>query len=100
MDNMTLTRSLAAENAPYFLAGAKFTYNPNPKWDLAGPFLNGWQRTRRLEGNSLWSFSTQVVYKPPEKRHFNWSTFVGTDGPDVSMRLHYFNNFYGNLTGT
>ncbi len=29
MDNMTLSRSLSAENSPYFLTGAKLTFNPN-----------------------------------------------------------------------
>ena len=100
IDNMTLTRSLAAENSPYFLAGAKVTYNPNPKWELAGLFLNGWQRIQRLEGNSLPSFGTQVVYKPSEKLSFNWSTFVGTDDPDVRRRFRYFNNLYGTLSWT
>ena len=95
MDNMTLTRSLLAENSPYFLTGAKSTFTPNDKWEIAGLIVNGWQRIQRLEGNSLPSIGTQVNYSPTEKVTLNWSTFMGTDDPDTTRRLRYFNNFYG-----
>ncbi len=95
MDNMTLTRSLSAENSPYFLSGAKLTFHPNDKWEIAGMIVNGWQRIQRLEGNSLPSFGTQVSYRPTNKVVLNWSTFIGTDDPDTTRRIRYFNNFYG-----
>ncbi len=95
MDNMTLTRSLSAENSPYFLTGAKLTYTPNGQWEISGMILNGWQRIQRLEGNSLPSFGTQVNYRPTNTIILNWSTFIGTDDPDTTRRLRYFNNFYG-----
>ena len=95
MDNMTLTRSLLAENSPYFLTGAKLTFNPNDKWEIAALIVNGWQRIQRLEGNSLPSFGTQVNYSPTEKVSLNWSTFIGTDDPDTTRRMRLFNNFYG-----
>ena len=100
MDNMTLTRSLLAENSPYFLTGAKLTYNPNDKWEISGLIVNGWQRIQRLEGNSLPSFGTQVNYSPTEKVTFNWSTFIGTDDPDTTRRMRFFNNFYGQFQFT
>ena len=95
MDNPTFTRSLLAENSPYFLAGAKLTYNINPKWEIAGLVVNGWQRIQRLEGNSLPSFGTQVNFSPNENMTFNWSSFIGTDDPDETRRMRYFNNFFG-----
>jgi hypothetical protein len=95
MDNMTLTRTLSAESSPYFLTGAKLTYNPTEKWELAALLVNGWQRIQRLEGNSLPSIGTQVIYKPNEKTSLNWSSFIGTDDPDATRRMRYFNNFYG-----
>lgn len=100
MDNMTLTRSLSAENSPYFLSGAKLTFNPNDKWEIAGLIVNGWQRIQRLEGNSLPSFGTQVNYHPTHKLILNWSTFIGTDDPDTTRRIRYFNNFYGQFQFT
>jgi hypothetical protein len=94
-DNWTLTRSLLAENSPYFLTGAKLTYNPNVKWELAGLILNGWQRIKQLQGNSMPSFGTQVNFSPSDKITLNWSTFIGTDDPDTTRRMRVFNNFYG-----
>lgn len=94
-ENPTLTRSLLAENSPYFLTGAKLTFNPNDQWELAALIVNGWQRIQRLEGNSLPSFGTQVNFSPNQKITLNWSTFIGTDDPDTTRRIRYFNNFYG-----
>ncbi len=95
MENTTLTRSLLTESSPYFFTGAKLIYNPTKKLEMAGLVLNGWQRIKRLQGNSLPSFGTQAKYKPTQKVTLNWSTFIGTDDPDSTRRMRYFNNFYG-----
>lgn len=55
---------------------------------------NGWQRISRVPGNSLLSGGTQVSYTPASGLSFNWSTFVGTDDPDSTRRMRYFNNWY------
>jgi len=94
-DNWTLTRSLLAESSPYFLTGAKLTYCPVDQLTITGLVLNGWQRIQRLQGNSLPAFGTQLVFQPSESIILNWSSFVGTDDPDSSRRMRYFNNFYG-----
>lgn len=95
MDNMTLTRSLSAESSPYFLSGAKLTYSINDKWEFAAILTNGWQRIQRVEGNSLLSLGTQVNYHSTDKVTLNWSSFIGTDDPDSTRRMRYFNHFYG-----
>lgn len=100
IDNWTMTRSILAENSPYFLTGAKLTFNPNEKLEIAGLILNGWQRIQRLQGNSLPSFGTQINYNPTEKITLNWSSFIGTDDPDTTRRMRYFNNFYGQFQFT
>jgi hypothetical protein len=96
-DNLTLTRSLAAENSPYFLTGAKITYQPNSKLKAAVLMVNGWQRIQRLKGNSLPSFGTQINYKINTKLTLNWSTFFGTDTPDINRLMRYFSNFYASI---
>jgi hypothetical protein len=100
IENRTLTRSISAENSPYFLTGAKVTYHPNEKWELVGSITDGWQRIQRVQGNSLPSFGTQVYFKANENYAFNWSTFIGTDDPDSTRRMRYFNNFYGQFQFT
>ncbi|GAB3193679.1 porin [Pontibacter aydingkolensis] len=94
-DNLTLTRSLLAENSPYYLSGAKVSYIPNAYWTFAALIVNGWQRIKRIPGNSLLSFGTQLTYSKNDNNTLNWSTFIGTDEPDATRRMRYFNNLYG-----
>lgn len=95
-DCWNLTRSILAENSPYYEAGAKISYtSDNGKWFLSGLVLNGWQRIQRVEGNSLPSFGTQVTFKPNTSVTLNSSTFIGTDKPDDARQMRYFHNFYG-----
>lgn len=95
IDQWTLTRSLLAESSPYFLSGVKFTYQPDSKWELAALVCNGWQRIKRLQGNSMLSFGTQLKADPTENITINWSTLTGTDDPDSTRRMRYFSNLYG-----
>lgn len=94
-DNPTLTSSLLAENSPYYLAGAKLSWAPSGKWELAALVLNGWQRIQRVPDSSLPSLGTQVTYSPSPATTLHWSTFIGTDDPDPTRRMRYFNNLYG-----
>lgn len=93
-DNPTLTRSLAAENSPYYLTGARLTWDIDPQWSLATLLVTGWQRTEPVEGNSMPSIGTQLVYAPSDTLRVNWSTFIGTDDPDDERRIRYFSNLY------
>lgn len=95
LDNWTLTRSILAENSPYYLSGAKLTYTPSKKLELTALVCNGWQHIQKIKGNSLPSFGTQLKLLPNEKITFNWSTFIGTDDPDTTRRMRFFNNLYG-----
>lgn len=95
-DCMNLTRSILAENTPYYEAGVKLGYtSKSEKWYLAAMYLNGWQRIQRVDGNQTPAFGTQVTYKPSGKTTLNWSTFVGNEQPDTDRKWRYFNNFYG-----
>lgn len=95
-DCMNLTRSILAENSPYYEAGVKLGYTtPSEKWYLAAMYLNGWQRIQKIDGNQTPAFGTQVTYKPSGKTTLNWSTYVGNEQPDNDRKWRYFNNFYG-----
>lgn len=95
-DCWNLTRSILADNTPYYEAGAKLSYtSDNGKWLLSGLILNGWQRIQRVSGNSMPSFGTQITFKPTSSITLNSSTFIGTDKPDSARQMRYFHNFYG-----
>lgn len=95
-ENWTLSRSLLADNSPYFETGAKVSYTTSDgKWMLAGLLLNGWQRIQRAEGNTTPSFGHQLTYRPNESVLLNSSSFIGNDKSDRERRMRYFHNFYG-----
>ena len=94
-DCWSLTRSILAENSPYFETGAKLTYTPNEKWTLTALVLNGWQRIQRVNGNNTPAFGTQIIFKPNDKTTLNYSTFIGSDKPDVARQMRIFHNLYG-----
>jgi hypothetical protein len=95
-DNWTLTRSLMAENSPYFESGLKLGFtSKSEKLYLAALYLNGWQRIQRVDGNTTPAFGTQITYKPSTSVTLNYSTFIGNDKPDSTRMMRYFQNFYG-----
>lgn len=94
-DNWTLTRSLFADNSPYFETGAKISYtSESGKWFVSGLVLNGWQRIQRVGGNSTPAFGHQLIFKPNEKLTINSSSFIGNDKPDSIRQMRYFHNLY------
>lgn len=94
-DCWTLTRSLVAENSPYYLSGAKLTYTTkNDKWLFLLAYLNGWQRIQRVPGQNNPNLSTQIQFKPNSKWTLNYSTFLGSDKPDSAMQKRYYHNLY------
>lgn len=91
-----MTRSLLAENSPYYLTGAKISYtSDDEKWFLSGLMLNGWQRIQRVPGNQTPALGHQLTWKPNEKITLNSSSFIGNDKPDSTRQMRYFHNFYG-----
>lgn len=95
-DCWTLTRSIMAENTPYFETGAKLSYtSDNGKLFASVLLLNGWQRIQRIKDNSLPSFGWQITYKPNTIFSLNSSTFFGANQPDTDRKMRYYHNFYG-----
>ena len=95
-DCWNLTRSILADNSPYYESGAKISYTSNnEKWFVSGLILNGWQRIQRVNGNNTPAFGHQLTYKPGSKVTLNSSSFVGSNSPDSTRKMRYFHNFYG-----
>lgn len=95
-DCWNLTRSMVADNSPYYESGAKISYtSDSEKWFVSGLILNGWQRIQRVDGNNTPAFGHQLTYKPTSKITLNSSSFVGSDTPDSSRQMRYYHNLYG-----
>lgn len=94
-DNWTLTRSILADNSPYFETGAQVSYtSQDGKWFASALLLNGWQRIQRPDGNTTPALGHQLTYKPNDRITLNSSSFVGNDKSDELRQMRYFHNFY------
>ncbi len=92
--NLTLTRSILAENSPYFMTGVKYNYTPSAKWSFSGLLTNGWQRINKPNKKALPSFGSQIAYKPSDNATLNWSVFIGDEPIVTDLRTRYFSNLY------
>ncbi|HEY0562055.1 MAG TPA: porin [Methylophilus sp.] len=95
LDNWTLTRSLLADNSPYFETGLRLSYTSDDgKWYASGLVLNGWQRIQRPDGNTTPAIGHQLTYKPNANITLNSSSFIGNDKSDSDRKMRYFHNLY------
>ncbi|MFZ1798717.1 MAG: porin [Chitinophagaceae bacterium] len=95
-DCWNLTRSILADNSPYYESGAKISYgSDNGKWFISGLLLNGWQRIQRVDGNNTLAFGHQLTCKPNSRITLNSSSFIGNDKPDSTRKMRYFHDLYG-----
>lgn len=94
-DCWTLTRSMLAENSPYYEAGIKLTYTTQKeRLRVAGLVLNGWQRIHKPDAQQLPALGLQITYKPHSKFSINYSNFWGSVGADSLQWIRQYHNFY------
>lgn len=94
-DCWTLTRSILAENSPYYETGVKLSYtSKSEKFNASFLILNGWQRIKKPNYIQNPSFGLQLNYKPNTKLTLNYSNFIGTDKPDSIHSWRLFHNLY------
>lgn len=95
-DCWNLTRSILADNSPYYESGAKISYTTaDQKWFASFLVLNGWQRIQRVSGNNTPAFGHQLIFKPNAKITLNSSSFLGSDTPDLDRQMRFFHNLFG-----
>lgn len=92
-DNDMLSRTLMAENSPYYESGMRVMYTrPRAKFGLF--VLNGWQQMRRtLPVNCGPSLGTQIQWVAGGFT-FNSSTFFGILSPEPYRYTRFFHNFW------
>ena len=94
-DCWTLSRSLVAENSPYFETGTKLSFlNKKGNWTMAAMLLNSWQRTHRPDGYQKPAVGLQLNYKPTDQLTLNYSNFIGSDKPDDAVTRRIYHDFY------
>ena len=94
-DCWVLTRNISSENTPYYEAGAKLTYGTaDGKLTATVLYLNGWQKIKRLDGNSKPAGGLQLTYKPSSKLTLNYSNYLGSEGVNPVRVNRFYHNFY------
>ena len=94
-DQNFMTRSILAENSPYFSTGAVLSYiSNNEALEIRLFVLNGWQNIVRDPLMKSPAVGHQVLYKPNEKWTFNSSSYIGEEVVDQQLRNRLFHNFH------
>lgn len=92
-DHLLYTRSFAAENAPYYVTGARLTVPVNNKLTAYAYVLNGWQIISDV--NNPLSGALQLEYKPSDKLLINWNNYVGSE--ESLQNPLYGNRYFSDL---
>ncbi|MGY6742246.1 MAG: porin [Cecembia sp.] len=93
-DGWHLSRSLLAENSPYFLTGARLTYALRDNLDLVLWVTNGWQNVQRVDRSRGVGIGLGVNHRPLDGLEINYANYFGNEGLDPVRLLRFFNNFY------
>lgn len=94
-DCWNLTRSLLAENSPYYETGIKLSYANNKKnVYMALHVLNGWQKIAVPSASTIPSVGVQLTYQPSPYLTLNYSNFIGRIQSDTLDALRVFHNLY------
>lgn len=94
-DCWNVTRSIMAENSPYYETGIKLSYiSPNQKWNFSALAINGWQQMLRSQGKNSIAFGHQLQFKPNSKLLLNSGSFIGEIEADTEKKMRFFHNFF------
>ena len=94
-DCWNVSRSLLAENSPYFETGIKYTHtSKDDRWTKSILLLNGWQKISMEPGHSIPALGMQFSFKPSNKLFINYSNFIGSVQPDSNWSLRVYQNVY------
>lgn len=89
-----LSRSVLAENSPYFFTGARITYEPSTDLELALWLANGWRNVQRHDRNQSMAFGVALRYRPDERLEFNYANYLGNEYPQPLKLYRFFNSFH------
>jgi hypothetical protein len=93
-DQMLYTRSLSAENSPYYLCGAKLGMPLGKKLNAYIYLINGWQQM--ADQNDQPAVGTQLEWTPNKNNIINWNTFIGYEETTLQPQFgtRYFSDLY------
>ena len=88
-DNPVYTRSLIADNSPYYESGVRLSWQARPSLQLQAHVINGWQNIS--ETNSDKAVAFRADWSPTSRVTVIYDTFLGNEQPDSARaRLRQF----------
>ena len=94
-DGWNLTRSLLADNSPYFETGLRISRtSKDGRTYLAMLLLNGWQRITRVQGIEQPAVGHQLTWKVKTGLTLNSSSFIGPVAVGSTQVMRIFHNTY------
>jgi hypothetical protein len=94
IDSWHLSRSILADNSPYFLTGARINFEVNQKMDLVFWATNGWQNIQREDRKRGIGLGFGIDHKPVKGWLVHYANYFGNEGKDLQRLLRFYNNFY------
>jgi hypothetical protein len=94
-ENPTLSRSLAAENSPYYMSGISVNGMAGKNWSWMVMLCNGWQRITPENGQLAPALGNRLQYTTAGGLLINWSAYHGNMRTEYGNRFRAFHNFYG-----
>jgi hypothetical protein len=93
-ENITSSMAVLSFYEPYYLSGAKLTYDINPKWMVMIGAFNGYNEYIDNNKDKMFGFTT--VYKPTDNLSFTYNFLTCDESPDKYPveRRRFYNNFY------
>lgn len=93
-DHLAFTRSLSAENVPYYLSGAKLTLPVSKKIIAYLYVINGWQQITDVNSNK--ALGNQFEFRLNNNLLLNWNTYIGKERTlkDSIAGVRYFSDVY------
>ncbi|MDX2182834.1 MAG: porin [Gemmatimonadaceae bacterium] len=88
-DNWTYTRSLIADNSPYYQSGVKLSWQAAPSLALQFNVMNGWQNISETNDDKALAVSADWTFRPHQV--LSYDAFFGNEAPDsVPSRFRTF----------
>lgn len=84
-DNLTYTRSLSADFTPYYVSGARLTWQPSPSVTALFAIVNGWQNIS--ETNQDKGVGVRVDYTPIAATTVSYYDFFGNEVGSGRLRV-------------
>ncbi|MBM3920483.1 MAG: porin [Sphingomonadales bacterium] len=93
-DQIMYTRSLSAENSPYYLSGVKLGLPLRKNVRFYTYIINGWQQIQ--DNNAHLALGTQLEWQVGKNHLINWNTYIGNEESQAQPQFdtRFFTDLY------